>query len=42
MLGDTRLSRDHKRRCLADGVARVPEVMAMVELEGIVALVVGP
>ena len=42
MLGDARASGDCKRRGVADGGARVPEILTVSELEGFVAGVVGP
>ena len=42
VLGDACTAGDRKRRGVADGGARVPEILTVSELEGFVAGVVGP
>ena len=42
VLGDARATGDCERRGVADGGARVPEILTVSELEGFVAGVVGP
>ena len=42
VLGDARTAGDRERRGVADGGARVPEILTAAELEGFVAGVMGP
>ena len=42
VFGDARTAGDHERRGMADGSARVPEVLAPAELESFLAGVMGP
>ena len=42
VFGDARTSGDRERRGVADGSARVPEILAPAELESFVAGVTGP
>ena len=42
VFGDARTAGDRERRGVADGGARVPEILTAAELEGFVAGVVGP
>ena len=42
VFGDARTAGDSQRRGVADGGARVPEILTAAELEGFVAGVMGP
>ena len=42
VFGDARTAGDHEGRGVANGGARVPEILTAAELEGFVAGVVGP